>query len=285
MENLHSKILSNPEHFRQMASGDSLITTYDCPLENKFQDIWSEHSYIAYVIEGRKIWHTSQGSFDLQKGSCVLIRKGACIIEQFFDAKFCLIFFFIPDKFICDVLMSRSKPLDKLNKKYHAVIPIDNNEAVQNFFNSMLTYFSTKQQPDNAILDLKFRELILTIADNPLNKELLSCFCDLVKEPQSFSLQRVMEENYCFNLKLDGFAALCARSLSSFKRDFQSSYQTSPAKWLLEKRLLHAHHLIVNSGKTVAEASFESGFENISHFSNAFRKRFGVAAASLKHPT
>lgn len=282
MFNLHSEIISNPGDFRQMASGDSLITVYDCPLKNKFEDLWSEYSYITYVIEGRKIWHTSQGSFDLQKGSCVLIRKGACIVEQFFDTKFCLIFFFVPDKFICDVLKSKSKPLNNFNKKYRAVIPIDNNDAVHNFFNSMLTYFSTKQQPDNAILDLKFRELILTIADNPANTELLSYFCNLVKEPQSISLQSVMEENYCFNLKLEGFATLCARSLSSFKRDFQSIYQTSPAKWLLEKRLMHAHHLIVNSGKTVAEASFESGFENISHFSRAFKKRFGVAAASLK---
>jgi len=282
MFNLHAEILNNPGHFRQMASGDSLITVYDCPLKNKFEDLWSGHSYIAYVTEGRKIWHTSQGSFELQKGNCVLIRKGACIVEQFFDAKFCLVFFFIPDKFICDVLMSKSRPLANVNNPYHTVIPIDTNEAVHIFFNSMLTYFSSKQEPDNAILDLKFRELILTIADNPRNKELLSYFCDLVKKPQSLSLQRVMEENYCFNLKLEGFAALCARSLSTFKRDFQSIYQTSPAKWLLEKRLVHAYNLIVNSGKTVSEASFESGFENISHFSSAFRKRFGTAAASLK---
>ena len=282
MYNLHSQIVSNPEYFKQLTIGDSLITLYDCPLINKFEDVWSEHSYIAYVVEGRKIWHTSQGSFDLQKGSCVLIRKGACIVEQFFDTKFCLIFFFIPDKFICDVLKSKSKPLYNFNKMYRTVISIDNNDAVHNFFSSMITYFNTKQQPDNAILDLKFRELILTIADNPVNAELLSYFCDLVKEPNSISLQRIMEENFCFNLKLEGFAALCARSLSSFKRDFQSIYHTSPARWLLEKRLAHAHHLIVNAGKTVAEASFESGFENISHFSSAFRKRFGVAAASLK---
>jgi len=282
MFNLHTEILNNPGFFKQMASRETMITFYDCPLKNKFEELWSEHSYIAYVTEGRKVWHTSQGSFDLHKGDCVLIRKGACIVEQFFDTKFCLIFFFVPDKFICDVLKSKSRPLPNVNKNYHAVISIDTNDAVHNFFNSMLTYFSSNREPDTTLLDLKFRELILTIADNPLNTELISYFCDLVKKPKTFSLQRVMEENYCFNLKLEGFASLCARSLSSFKRDFQNIYKTTPAKWLLEKRLMHAYNLIVNSGKTVAEASYESGFENISHFSNAFRKRFGAAPASLK---
>ncbi len=92
-----------------------------------------------------------------------------------------------------------------------------------------------------------------------------------------------MEENFCYNLKLEGFAKLCARSLSAFKRDFQNIYKTTPAKWLLEKRLAYAHHLLSNSGRTVAEASFESGFENNSHFSREFSKRFGVTPASIKN--
>lgn len=147
----------------------------------------------------------------------------------------------------------------------------------------MLTYFNARQQPDNAILDLKFRELILTIADNSKNAELLSYFCALIKEPQSLSLQSVMEENFQFNLKLEGFAELSARSLSAFKRDFKNIYKTSPAKWLLEKRLSHAHHLLSNMGKSVSEASFESGFENISHFSRAFKEVYGIPPAELKH--
>ncbi len=283
MFNLHTQIKGNPAHFRQMSCGESLITVYDCPLENKFEDMWSHYSYIVYVVEGRKIWHTTQGSFDLQKGSCVLVRKGACIVEQFFDTRFCLVLFFIPDKFICDVLKTKSSPLIKFNNYYQPVMQIENNEAVQSFYNSMLTYFNSKRQPDNAILDLKFRELILTISDNPANVELLAYFCALIKEPQTISLQQVMEENFCYNLKLEGFAKLCARSLSAFKRDFQNIYKTTPAKWLLEKRLAYAHHLLSNSGRTVAEASFESGFENNSHFSREFSKRFGVTPASIKN--
>ncbi|MGZ8540987.1 MAG: hypothetical protein ACXWV6_10100 [Chitinophagaceae bacterium] len=35
--------------------------------------MWSHHNYIVCVIEGRKIWHTANGSYDLRKGSCVFV--------------------------------------------------------------------------------------------------------------------------------------------------------------------------------------------------------------------
>jgi AraC-like DNA-binding protein len=248
-------------------------------MNTRFTDLWSQNNYVFYVIDGRKVWHTANGSYDLQKGSCVFIQKGASIIEQFFDIGFCLILFFIPDGFICDTLKSKTIPVSKGVKKYDPVIMLDTSETLAAFFLSMSSYFASTKEPDPVLLELKFKELILTIADNPLNAALLSYFCSLMNEPQSVSLQRVMNDNYCFNLKLEQYAELCNRSLSSFKRDFEKLFLTTPGKWLHEKRLNHAMHLLSNMRKTVSEAAFESGFENSSHFSRAFKARFG------KHPT
>lgn len=236
-------------------------------------------------MEGRKIWHTAHGSYDLYKGSCVFVRKGACIVEQFFEVTFCLFLFFIPDEFICEVLKSKATPIHKPGKKYDPIITIDNNESVQSFFQSMVPYFNAARVPDQSLLELKFKELILTLADNPVNSELLSYFSSLLQEPQAVSIQRVMEDNFCFNLKLEEFARLTNRSLSAFKRDFQKIFNTTPGKWLIEKRLNHALHLLTNLGKTVAEASFESGFENPSHFSRSFRQYFGYSPANVKQQT
>lgn len=81
MYNFYDQVASNPGAFRQLACDETLITIFNCPLENKFQDMWSHHNYIAYVVEGRKIWHTPAGSFDLRPPTCVFIRKGANIVE------------------------------------------------------------------------------------------------------------------------------------------------------------------------------------------------------------
>lgn len=282
MQNLYENIVSNPQMFRQFHCGETLLTVYNCPLRDKFVDIWSQYNYIVYVKEGKKIWHTPDGSFELKKGSFVLIRKGAYIVEQFFDAEFCLVLFFMTDEFICNVLKSRSVPLSTQREQFDQIMPLAVSPSVEGFYDLMLHYFNESQQPDPALLELKFRELILLITENKANEQAISYFCSLARAPQAVSLQRVMEENFTYNLKLEEFARLSSRSLSAFKRDFQKVFQTTPGKWLMEKRLQYAYHLLTNEGKTVSEASFDSGFENTSHFSRSFRVRFGFPPAQVK---
>ena len=279
MVNFIDSVLKHPEFSRQFKCGDSLITAFSCPLEarlikTRFADLWTQNNYIFHVVDGRKVWHTPQGSFEFQKGSCVFIQKGASIIEQFFDIGFCLVLFFIPDQFICDTLKSRSSPMRPLDKPFGTVMELNANPQLEAFFISMGSYFSSAKDPDSGLLELKFRELILTLADDPHNAELLSYFCALMHEPKMVSLQRIMNDNYCFNLTLEQYAVLCNRSLSAFKRDFQEIMQTTPGKWLLEKRLSHALALLASKEKNINEIAFESGFENASHFSRSFKDRF-----------
>jgi hypothetical protein len=254
MVNFIDSVLKHQEYSRQFKCGESLITFFSCPLEarlmkNRFTDLWAQNNYVFYVVDGRKVWHTATASYDFKKGSCVFIQKGASIIEQFFDIGFCLVLFFIPDQFICDSLKSRSKPMSQMNKDYGTVMELNANPRLETFFMSMASYFSGIKEPDEGLLELKFRELILTLADDPHNAELLSYFCTLMHEPKSVALQRIMNNNYCFNLTLEQYAVLCNRSLSAFKRDFQDAMHTTPGKWLLEKRLGHALALLGNKDK------------------------------------
>ena len=259
------------------------MSVLTCDLQDKYADLWSQYNYIVYVVKGRKTWHTAHGVYDLREGSCVFIRKGAFLVEQFFDTEFCVMFFFLPDEFICSVLRSKSTPIHKVARHYKPVIAISDKREIQDFFHSMMPYFNAIRTPDQSLLELKFKELILLIADNPANGELLSYFYSMLSEPQRVSLQQIMEDNFCYNLSLEQFAKLTARSLSAFKRDFMRQYRTSPGKWLLEKRLNHTKYLLTHMGRTVTEAAYESGFESPSHFSRTFRRRFGYSPASVRH--
>ena len=287
MNNFFERVLQHPEYYRQFSCSNSLITAFNCPMEarlmkTRFADLWTEYNYLFYVVDGRKIWHTANGTYDISRGSCVFVRKGAFILEQVLDMGFCVVLFFIPDEFICHTLQTRSKPLQTYNKQFEPLIMLDTSETLAAFFMSMSSYFAEVHEPDAALLELKFKELILTVADNPKNKELLSYFCSLLHEPKTITLQRVMEDNYCFNLKMEQYAKLSNRSLSAFKREFQKIYNTTPGKWLLEKRLAHAMHLLKNLHKTISETAFESGFESTSHFSRCFKERFGVTPSSIQ---
>ena len=282
MLNIYANKINNPQSYRQFKCRESLITLYNCPLKSRFQDVWSKHNYIVYVVEGTKTWHTPTGKYQLVPGSCVFIRKGAAVVEQFFDGVFCLVMFYLPDDFITEVLKTRTLPVYQPLDKYDSVIALASDDQVEVFFRSMLALFNSGRDPDPSLIEVKFRELVLTLAGNSNNAGLISYFCSLLNEPQAVSLQRVMEENFSYNLKLEDFAQLSNRSLSTFKRDFIRHFKVSPGKWLLDKRLSHSHHLLTNTDKTVAEAAFESGFENRSHFSRAFTKQFGETPRSRR---
>ncbi|MRG48043.1 helix-turn-helix domain-containing protein [Chitinophaga sp. SYP-B3965] len=288
MVNFFERVLQNPQYYRQFNCGKSLITAFNCPMEARltqarFAELWTQYNYLFYVIDGQKIWHTAKGPYDIQKDSCVFVRKGGFILEQLMDTGFCVILFFIPDDFISDTLHTRSKPLERYEQHFEPVMLLESNDTLKGFFLSMSSYFAETKDPEPSLLELKFKELVLNIADNPGNKDLLSYFSTLLHQPQTILLKRVMEDNFCFNLKLDVFAELSNRSLSAFKRDFEKLFLSTPGKWLLEKRLHHALHLLTNKDKTVSEAAFESGFQSPSHFSRAFKTRFGKTPAAIKN--
>ncbi len=156
------------------------------------------------------------------------------------------------------------------------VIPLEVNEMMLAYYESVIPYFHLPIKPSEDLLELKFRELLFNIIGNPANKELNDFLTTLVS-PQANNIQPVIEANYCYNLTLDEYARLCNRSLSSFKRDFYNLYGESPARWLLNKRLAHALNLLCNSNNSIVDISFESGFENSTHFSHAFKKHFGIS--------
>ena len=138
MVNFQEKVLQYPQYCRQFSCGESLITIFNCPpearlMKNRFADLWCHENYIFYVLEGKKVWHTSHGSYEIGEGSCVLVRKGATILEQFFDIGFCVVLFFVPDAFICDTLKNRSAPIAKTNQHYAPVIKLNPTEILKSF--------------------------------------------------------------------------------------------------------------------------------------------------------
>ena len=72
-------------------------------------------------------------------------------------------------------------------------------------------------------------------------------------------------------MPIEKFGYLTGRSLTTFKRDFKRAFNTTPQKWLTQKRLELAHYQIAERKVKPIEACYETGFENLSHFSFAFK--------------
>lgn len=164
-----------------------------------------------------------------------------------------------------------------LNKKPYPGKPVElikPNVYLENFVNSLSPYSNASGVYEEALVALKTKELVLILLNtNPLIKQALFDF----DVPGKIDLVAFMNTHFRYNVGLDRIAFLTGRSLSTFKRDFQKTFNTSAGRWLTQKRLDEANYLIEQKGKTASEIYLDLGFEDLSHFSFAYKKAFGKA--------
>lgn len=159
-----------------------------------------------------------------------------------------------------------------------AVIKIKTNTLLEKYVNSLSPYFDLDGHENEELLLLKTKEaVLLLLKTNPDLKNILFDF----SEPGKVDLEAFMNRNFRFNISIERFGYMCGRSLTTFKRDFEKVFHTTPGRWLVQKRLEEAYYLITKKGKKPSDVYLEVGFEDLSHFSFAFKKEFGVAPSKV----
>jgi AraC-like DNA-binding protein len=149
---------------------------------------------------------------------------------------------------------------------------------LSSFFSSILPYFELEHRLPENIAQLKFEEAISILRYiEPNIDNVLADF----SEPGKINLVDFMEKHYKFNFSLEKFAYLSGRSLSTFIRDFKKAFKVTPQRWLTRKRLELAHFMLSKKNRKAGEIYLEIGFENLSHFSFAFKKQFGYSPTAL----
>ncbi len=162
---------------------------------------------------------------------------------------------------------------------WRPVTKLHANALYRSFIESILPYVQLAQDENIDLVDLKIKEAVLLLLQ--VNPELKNVLFDFA-EPGKIDLEAFMQQNYQFNVGLPKFAYLTGRSLATFKRDFEKLFHTSPGRWIMQKRLEVAYRLIASKGLKSSDVYLQLGFEDLSHFSFAFKKQFGIAPSHLQ---
>ncbi len=276
------EFVSGNSIFKQFKVNDLLFLEYKCVADQSAVKVWSKYNYFLYVVRGKKMWQSSRAKYCVSEGEAIFVKKGANIIHQFFEEGFCSLMIFVPDDFISKVVKesSTSIPLST-PETTDAVSYVHLDEVLSTYFPSVLSYFANEKPPPLNLLEIKFKELILDLLISSHNELLCGYFKSLCDRSKT-SMREIMESNFMYNLKLEEFAYLTGRSITSFKKDFTDTFHCTPGKWLLKRRLEHAKYLLEVTDKNVNELMFDSGFENASHFIRVFKQAYGLAPLQFK---
>jgi AraC-like DNA-binding protein len=160
----------------------------------------------------------------------------------------------------------------------HKITTFDKHLLLESFFASLLPYFEMDEVLPRNIISVKVEEAISILRNIDKNIDSVLAYFE---GPGKINLAEFMEKNFMFNMTMEKFGYLTGRSLTTFKRDFRKAFDTTPQKWLTQKRLELAHHQLTEKKQKPVDIYFEVGFENLSHFSYAFKKHFGYPPTTL----
>jgi len=264
------------EYKAKYITGDIKLSCYE---DNFFKsDIIFDQHMLVWFISGETKIVQADATYLFKKGDIFLIPRNqlATIINYPKDAE--------PHK---TVVMHLS--IERLREFYanmnvkpkpsasQRIRCYNNHLLLESCLASLIPYFEMKDLPAE-IASLKITEAIsiLRAIDKGID-DVLANF----EEPGKIDLISYMEKNFMFNMQMEKFGYLTGRSLTTFKRDFKKAFNTTPQKWLTQKRLELAHYHFVEKKKKPIDVCYEVGFENLSHFSYAFKKQFGYAPTDL----
>jgi AraC-like DNA-binding protein len=265
------------EHISKYLTPEIKLSCYDDKFF-KSEVVFDQHMLIWFISGETKIVQ-SEATHTFKTGDIFLIprNKPATIINYPKDG--------LPHKTV--VMLLTTKILRDFYANENVAVkttPVpgirrySNHPLLKSCLASLIPYFDMEGAfPENLAL-LKITEAISILRNiDPGIDSMLANF----EDPFKVELVRFMEKNYMFNMPLEKFGYLTGRSLTTFKRDFKKAFNTTPQKWLTQKRLELAHYELAEKKKRPVEICYEIGFENLSHFSYAFKKHFGYAPTSL----
>ena len=239
----------------------------------------------SFLQSGSKQVHFANNSVAVNKDQSLLVKKGNCLMTELLlndKIYFCKLLFFSSDSL--KKIFKKHRDLlclKKTVKKTESYFTIKNDNYINSFVDSLTSIQQIKTKYSQDLLTIKFEELILYLL-SVYGNNFMYFLQSLISDKGNSSFRKIVEANAESNLKLEEIAFLCNMSLSTFKRHFIAEYNVTPGKWLQKKRLEKAKEILEEGVLNASQVYPNLGYNNLSNFSTAFKKQFGISPKEVK---
>ena len=252
--------------------------------EGKVFDETIDHHMLVYIYTGQLTIGTKSKTYHIRRGGCVFLHRNHTVSitkQPSPDGEpFRGIFLVFRRDFLKQYYGQH--PATDMEQRHIQRLPdvvlLSDMPSIQSIFVSMTPYFDTNTKPTREMMRLKMQEGLLALLQT--DERFYPCLFDFT-QPWKIDIEDFMNKNYMYDLSLTELARFTGRSLAAFKRDFRQFSTLSPGRWITQKRLEVAHDLLSSSQLSATDVAYKVGFKNISHFTTAFKNRYGVAPTQI----
>ncbi|MEO1804117.1 MAG: AraC family transcriptional regulator [Bacteroidota bacterium] len=234
------------------------------------------HHTISFLLQGKKEVVGIEETVRIDPQKFVLMKSGHCLMTEHTSEEgqiyqSMLLFFSHP--MILDFLEHheiRLTPQDQIPSFF----VYDYDPYIHHFVQGLGHVRMLAPAIQETILKAKFEELMWYL----LQREGNAFLSGMVQDPYDshLRLRNVVESNKHKKLNLQELAFLCNMSVSTFKRAFVKQFGLPPIRWFQEKRLEYAAFILQTHQKRPIDLYEEIGYESLSNFVQAFKKKYGI---------
>ncbi|NCD67776.1 helix-turn-helix domain-containing protein [Mucilaginibacter agri] len=236
---------------------------------------------ISFVLNGQKEIYLPTERTIVYTGHAMLIPEGNSLIAEHSlnDNKYSSFIVFFPANLVTDFLARQRINRPPGNETDLApFITFASTTYLNEYVNGMRKLIDSQQAVSYQVALHKLEELLLVIYEL-FPAQLINMFNKNGND--QLSLKSIVEGNLFNKLTLDELAFLTNRSVSTFKRDFEKAYGISPQKYIRERKL-EAACAELAKGRQASELYDNYGYENLSNFNTAFKRKFGLTPAAYR---
>ncbi len=228
----------------------------------------------SFLLEGTKELITQDKATIINNDAFLLIKSGNCLMTESLSETnvYRSVLFFFNDDILLKLLQKNKLP-KTVNSRAKPYEIFQYDDYIHHFVKSLIKIKEYDNSLQSSLLQTKLEE-ILTYLLHRNGTEFLNNILTTYQDSQSRHFTDVIESNKLNNLTIQELSFLCNMSISTFKRNFEQHYQTSPIKWFQEKRLEYSAYLLSIKKKRPIDIYSEVGFESLSSFTQAFKVKY-----------
>ncbi|AND63215.1 hypothetical protein AX766_01625 [Flavobacterium covae] len=279
---MNTQLIHNlPFDFFQNNHFDCAIYFYNTQQSSKNIPVTFTHNVLCFLLNGHKEVISNQNNISIQNDQFFLLQSGNSLMTERLigDSGYNSILFFFSDHFLNEILSKKQIELPKTMQSNQTVLNIHKDTYI-NLFEKSLLLLKNEFNKAPYLTSIKLEEILFYL----LSKEperITNFFKNTLSRHKNKSIKDIIQQYEDSHLTIEELAFLSNMSISTFKRKFAEIYQISPKKYFISKRMEKARNeLILN--KRPSDLYHELGYENLSAFSNEFKKYYGVSPKNFK---